>query len=218
AWFVAAAAWWELAALAVAAAVGFADDRGKERGPGLDWRWKGLGLLVASALAATAATSPGADPLTFLYFAAFAFALTNATNFLDNTDGVAASLSAVTLLAATGGAGPFAAAGFAALAFVPWNWPFPRLFLGDAGAYTLGLAAAMALQPRLQADCQALAFAAVQLLDLVQVVLARLWLGVRPWVGDRRHLTHIVQNLGLPRLAVAPVFAALALALAALAG
>ena len=49
--------------------------------------------------------------------------------------------------------------------------------------------------------------------DFVQVITARLILGVAPWVGDRRHLTHIVQNLGLPRPLVAPLFALVAAAL-----
>lgn len=209
-WFVAAEAWWALAALTLAAFTGFVDDRGKEHGTGLDWRWKALGLGLASAAAATACCDPAAAPSRWLALVVFAFALTNATNFLDNTDGVSASLAAVTLLAASGGSGASGAAGFAALAFVPWNWPRPRLFLGDAGAYTLGMASACAVGPLLRSDGQALWLVAVQFADLVQVVVARLWLGVPPWVGDRRHLTHIAQNLGLPRVYTAPLFAALA--------
>ena len=51
---------------------------------------------------------------------------------------------------------------------------------------------------------------AVLAADFTQVVLARLMLGVPPWIGDRRHLTHIAMSLGAPRVAVAPLFAALA--------
>ena len=51
---------------------------------------------------------------------------------------------------------------------------------------------------------------AVPLTDFMQVVLMRLIIGVPPWVGDRRHLTHIAQNLGLHRVTIAPLFAALA--------
>jgi UDP-GlcNAc:undecaprenyl-phosphate/decaprenyl-phosphate GlcNAc-1-phosphate transferase len=216
-WLVAAKAWWALAALTLAAFTGLVDDRGKEHGTGLDWRWKALGLGLASAAAATACCEPTTQPWYWLALVVFTFALTNATNFLDNTDGVSASLAAVTLLAVSGGHGPAGAAGFAALAFVPWNWPWPRLFLGDAGAYTLGVASALAVGPLLRSDWHALGFVAVQFADLVQVVAARLWLGLPPWVGDRRHLTHIVQNLGLPRVWVAPLFAALAFAGAQLA-
>jgi UDP-GlcNAc:undecaprenyl-phosphate GlcNAc-1-phosphate transferase len=205
------------AAIVVAAAVGFVDDRGKEHARDLDWRLKALGLAVASALAATSCCSPTDAPGTWCVFVALAFVLANAVNFLDNTDGVAASLAAVTLFATGNGAGWPGAAGFAALAFVPWNWPRPRLFLGDAGAYALGIAMAIAVGFHLHAGWNALAFVAVPLADFVQVVIARLGLGQAPWVGDRRHLTHIAQNLGLPRVLVAPLFAALAWALALLA-
>ncbi len=213
-WLAADRAWWSIAAMTLAAVVGFADDRGKEHGRELGWRPKAIGLALASAAAATAVVDPVAAPRAWLAVAALAFVLTNATNFLDNTDGVAASLAAASLLLASGGAGPAAAAGFAALAFVPWNWPRPRLFLGDAGAYTLGVLTAIAVAPRVLADWRTLALVAVQLVDFAQVVAARLWLGVRPWVGDRRHLTHIAQNLGVPRVAIAPLFAAVAVAAA----
>lgn len=216
-WLVAGQAFWALAAVLVAAAVGFLDDRGKERERELGWRSKAVGLAVAAAAAATAVVDPFAAPATWLTLVLFAFLLTNAVNFLDNTDGVAASLAAVSLLTASGGSGWAGAAGFAALAFVPWNWPRPRLFLGDAGAYALGVLAAITVGPRFTADWRALAWVAVPVADFVQVVIARCWLALPPWVGDRRHLTHVVQNLGLPRVATAPLFAALALAIAQLA-
>lgn len=216
-WLAAAQDFWALAAVLVAAAVGFLDDRGKEREREPGWRSKAVGLAVAAAAAATAVVDPFAAPATWLCLVLFAFLLTNAVNFLDNTDGVAASLAAVSLLTASGGSGWAGAAGFAALAFVPWNWPRPRLFLGDAGAYALGILAAITVGPRFAADWRALAWVAVPVADFVQVVIARCWLGLPPWVGDRRHLTHVAQNLGLPRVAVAPLFAALALAIAHLA-
>lgn len=212
-WLCAAAEWSLAAAAGIATAAGWLDDRSKARG-GLDWRAKAALLLLAAAAVALAAVDPLAEPLRFAAVVGFVFVVTNATNFLDNTDGVAASLAAVSLLGASGGEGPLAAAGFAALGFLPWNWPRPRLFLGDAGAYLLGvLSAAAALRPTPFAQAT-LAAVAVQLADFVQVVCARLWLGLLPWVGDRRHLTHIAQNLGLPPVAVAPAFAALAAAIA----
>ena len=42
-------------------------------------------------------------------------------------------------------------------------------------------------------------------------MLARLYLGFAPWVGDRRHLSHVFMNLGVPAIRVAPAFAALAI-------
>lgn len=217
------AAWsgwpWAIAAVALAATVGFLDDRGKEHGRDLGWRPKAIGLLLAAACA-TLAVDPveavDGDPLRWLAWLCLSFVLINACNFLDNTDGVTASLVGVTLL--TGGSGWPPLAGAVALAFVPWNWPRPRLFLGDAGAYALGTVLAIVVLGGLRGGAEALWLAAVPLADFVQVVVARLWLGLPPWVGDRRHLTHIAQNLGLPRVLVAPLFAALALAASQLAG
>ncbi|MCB9887099.1 MAG: hypothetical protein H6838_16525 [Planctomycetes bacterium] len=202
-----------LLALAIATATGFADDRGKEHGEGLDWRVKGALLAVAALIGASQSCAPLQAPGDWLLLAALAFVLCNATNFLDNMDGVATSLSAVTLLS-IGGGGPFAAVGFAALGLLPWNWPRPRLFLGDAGAYLLGMAAGLAVGARaLVAPIELLA-AGVQLADFVQVISARLWLRLPPWVGDRRHLSHIAHHRGVPRWLVAPLLAALAALLA----
>ncbi|MEO6596169.1 MAG: hypothetical protein ABIP94_15585 [Planctomycetota bacterium] len=216
-WFWAEAAWWLLGGLGLAAIVGYLDDREKERGRDFDWRIKALGLGLAAAAGACAVVDPFDAPGTWLLVLAFVFVLTNATNFLDNTDGVAASLSAASLLVLSQGHGAAAAAGFAALGFLPWNWPRPILFLGDAGAYALGFVTGVTAATSARVDPSALWATAVQLGDFVQVVTARLALGHPPWVGDRRHLTHIVHNLGLPRVAIAPAFTALVLALALLA-
>jgi len=232
-WCVADEAWLPLAAMLLAAAIGFVDDRRKERAPtvdddggpadgGLDWKVKAIGLLVAAGLVAANAHDPLASPGWFAAALAFVFVLTNAVNFLDNTDGVAAGLSATMLLCfalGVGGAPPWiTAAGCAALAFVPWNWPTPRLFLGDGGAYVLGLAAGLASVGQWRQQPDVVWIVALPLVDFVQVVCARLWLGHPPWVGDRRHVTHILQNVGVPRRAVAPIVCAAALLLALLFG
>ena len=98
----------------------------------------------------------------------------------------------------------------AACGFLPFNWPKPRLFLGDGGAYALGLSTSYAVAQALLVDPKWLLAIAVPLVDFSQVVVARLVIGVPPWVGDRRHLTHVTQNLGLHKTAVAPLFVALA--------
>ncbi|MFN3244911.1 MAG: MraY family glycosyltransferase [Planctomycetota bacterium] len=222
-------AWLLLAAVLVSAAVGFDDDRRKEHaGPlddgGLDWRIKAAGLFVAAGLVATATVDPLQQPGSWLLVFGGTFVLTNAVNFLDNTDGVAAGLSAAMLLLLGFAALPDGstrtitlAAGFAACGFLPFNWPKPRLFLGDGGAYALGLCTSYAAAQALLLDPDWLLAVAVPLCDFTQVVVARLVIGVPPWVGDRRHLTHIVQNAGLHRTAVAPLFVALAAGVGAIA-
>lgn len=208
--------WLILAACMTVMAIGFLDDRSKERDHDLDWRRKGLALAAGAALGATAIIDPMQAPGAWCLHAVFVFVVTNATNFLDNTNGVAAALAAVGLLQ-LGGPNWCMAAGCAALAFVPWNWPRPRLFLGDSGAYALGLLLAIASATAAQRSPWPVALAAVALplVDFVQVLGARLWLGHPPWVGDRRHLTHIVRNLGVPAAAIAPLFTLLAVLTAA---
>ena len=83
----------------------------------------------------------------------------------------------------------------------------------------LGLAlGAMAIRPAHEAplapDLLWLAPATVPLLDFVQVVGARLYLGYAPWIGDRRHLTHVLLVLGLPAWSLAPLFGGVAALLA----
>ena len=216
-WPVCAAVW-------VAMLCGFRDDRGKERSRDLDWRVKGTGLLIAAAFTAGAVGEPGTAAMPWHWFAllvVLAFVLINAANFLDNMDGVCAALSAASLLLLTRGEGPLAWAGFAALGFLPWNWPRPRLFLGDAGAYGLGTCVAAAALMQLHAarpdggaSWMSLLAVCVQLGDFVQVVTARILLALPPWVGDRRHLTHILNaQLHVPKVLVAPILATLTVAL-----
>ncbi len=204
-WAIAADRWWFAGAAIAATAIGFVDDWYKELGRELGWRKKLLVLGLAAAAVAFEQVDPTATPWRWFGTWLLVVVLTNATNFLDNTDGVAAAVSSTSLVIASHGHGPMGAAGFAALAFLPWNWPRPLLFLGDSGAYLLGLCAgALAAS-----DLDAIGAFAVQLGDFAQVVCARLYLGLPPWVGDRRHLTHIAQNLGLPAILVAPLFAAI---------
>lgn len=209
--------WPVCTAVFLAVLAGFRDDRRKERGGGLDWRAKGCALLIAAFCIAAAVAEPGTVPWHWLaLLTLLAFVLINASNFLDNMDGVCAALSATSILLLTRGEGPLAWGGWAALGFLPWNWPRPRVFLGDAGAYGLGACVAAAALMRLHAPhaagapyWQALLPVAVQLVDFVQVVIARLWLALPPWVGDRRHLTHILNaQLRLPKVLVAPVLVA----------
>lgn len=208
-------------ATALAGAVGLADDVKKERGTGVRWTTKAIVLAAAAGLGVGAL--PGIDALGWPSIAAAVvalFVITNATNFLDNQDGVATVLGVVALLLA-GGGDPTALGTVLAgvwLAFLPFNWPRARAFLGDGGALALGTCAGMlALRGAVRGDSieafTALAPVAVLVFDFVQVVLARLILGYAPWIADRRHVTHVLLARGVPRVALAPLLATLALAL-----
>jgi UDP-GlcNAc:undecaprenyl-phosphate GlcNAc-1-phosphate transferase len=209
--------WWVVAGIAVASLTGYLDDRGKSKGREMEmsWRRKGVLLLVATGLVLVE-TSVERETLPQIVLAfLWIFAVTNAVNFMDNTDGVASSLGALGLLFVSSGVGAVAWAAFAFLGFVPGNWPRPRVFLGDSGALGLGMCLGWVTLPSPDFDVllPSLLPIAIFALDLTQVILARVVLGVPPWVGDRRHLTHISVNLGLPKVLVAPVFVALGCAI-----
>lgn len=213
-WLLLHGHWWLAAGTAVAGAVGGWDDAKKIDGRELGWMLKALGLLVAATLGALECGLPAELPVShWVGLGALLFVTINALNFLDNTDGVAASLAAVGLGAA---GGDLAAGGFAALGVLPYNWPRAAVFCGDALALPLGLwLGATAVTGGAIADGVALPLClpcvaapiAIVLLDFVQVVSMRLYLGIPPWIGDRRHLTHIATQVGLPRPLVAPLFA-----------
>ena len=148
--------------------------------------------------------------------------VTNAVNFIDNMDGLAAGVtvtSALGIFAISAANGDvlvsslaLALAG-ASLGFLRYNFPPARIFLGDAGSMMLGfLLAALILKldlpvapaaPRVLAT---LLLVAVPLFDLSVVVVARI-LDRRPiWRGSRDHTSHRMLAGGLSRRAIAVRF------------
>ena len=197
--------WRECTGFGLVLLVGWLDDRRKAAG-GLHWSLKALGIALACALPEAGAEFTG----TLAARIACAFVLVNAINFLDNTDGVAVAVGALPCLLVLDGRGWPGVLGWSYVGFLVHNWPRARLILGDAGALPLGFVLGrLALAGGGPPGRDVLALAWLPLLDFVQVVGMRLWLGYMPWIGDRRHLTHIARNLGLPRPLVAPLFAAL---------
>ena len=204
-------------AVVLAAVTGLLDDRGKAAGAEMAWWHKGL--LLGAATGASLwplAESHALSVWALLAAAGWLFCLTNAVNFMDNTDGVSCSLGGLALLLVSGGEGALAWVGFGFLGFLAFNWPRAQAFLGDSGSLPLGMAVSWAaLDGGLQATERVWSLEAVMpvwvfVADFLQVVVARLLIGVPPWQGDRRHLTHVTMNLGLPRVLVAPVFALVA--------
>ena len=171
-------------------------------------------------------------------------ALTNAFNFLDNMDGLAAGLALLGLgacaaLAAAAGHLPMAVLCLAAAAasggFLIHNFPAASIFLGDAGGLFLGFlagAVSVSVGSQLAQPASGLSSAPLALLpvlpfglavyDLVTVVWLRLRDGSAPWVGDNRHVSHRLVAAGLDRtravLVLLAVTAALAFPCVAVAG
>lgn len=167
-------------------------------------------------------------------------ALTNAFNFLDNMNGLAGGLGALTLAGCGGAAlvtqhvpvlllclALFGACG----GFLVHNFPRASIFMGDAGGLflgSLGGALSLLLCQRLASASPPglwlapLALFAVPLYDLITVVGLRLREGRAPWLGDKRHVSHrlagagfgrtgaVLLLFGLTALTVLPVVAAVA--------
>ncbi len=150
--------------------------------------------LAAETLAALGAASTGArvnlfgGPLDWVLTVVWLVGITNAFNFIDNMDGAAGGIAAssAVALAFTAGLGEqILVGGLAAvvagtcLAFLVYNWPPARIFMGDAGALPLGyLLAVIALKLRFPVEHPAsitaiVLFAGPALFDTAVVVISR---------------------------------------------
>ena len=158
-------------------------------------------------------------------------AVTNAVNFIDNMDGLASgvtAMSALGIFAISAGNGDvlvsslaLALAG-ASLGFLRYNLPPARIYLGDAGSLMLGfLLAALILKldlpvgpaaPRVLAT---VLLAAVPLFDLMLVVVSRTRARRPFWVGGRDHTSHRLALRGMSRRGIALTFVAAQAACAA---
>lgn len=145
--------------------------------------------------------------------------VTNAINFLDNMDGVCATVGGISSLgiAVLGCiahqwfvAAMAAMMAGAAAGFFLWNRPPARIFMGDAGSLVVGFLLAF-LTVRLTyvgfgetggigKGWYALAIPIFMLLpaiyDFTTVVCLRLLQGRSPLVGDQQHLTHRLSRRG----------------------
>ncbi len=143
---------------------------------------------------------------------------TNATNFMDGLNGLAAGSAAVACLAfalAAGGAAAWPAwlvvAGV--VGFLPFNYPAARIFMGDVGSQFLGFVlAGLALRhagtPRLSAILP-LGLSPL-LLDAAFTLLRRARAGARLTEAHRGHLYQVAQRAGMPAWAVSAAYWAMA--------
>jgi UDP-GlcNAc:undecaprenyl-phosphate GlcNAc-1-phosphate transferase len=147
---------------------------------------------------------PIANTLSLLWMVGLA----NTINFLDGLDGLACGVSgiaAVVMFAVAVGPKvdqPAVAllaiilAG-AAFGFLPQNFYPARIFMGDSGAYFLGLILAMLSiysGAKLATAALVLGF---PILDAIWAVVRRLARGVSPLKADRQHFHHLLLDAGL---------------------
>jgi UDP-GlcNAc:undecaprenyl-phosphate/decaprenyl-phosphate GlcNAc-1-phosphate transferase len=140
--------------------------------------------------------------------------LTNATNFIDNMNGLCAGLGLIAAWAFAWTAAQqgqylvatitFVACG-ALLGFLPFNFPRATVFLGDAGSHLIGyLLAILAILPHFYLESQShpvavlkpLLILGVILADLMAVVWIRWRLRLPFYVGDQNHFSHRLVRRG----------------------
>jgi UDP-GlcNAc:undecaprenyl-phosphate GlcNAc-1-phosphate transferase len=203
--------------------MGLCDDRFS-----LSWKLRlGIQVTLATILAACGVRVTLFGPFAYPLFGGvvtilWVVGLTNAFNFLDNMDGLAASVG---LIAALLFAGAQVAAGSlfvpavllglvgALGGFLVFNRYPARLFMGDAGSnflgFTLGAMTVAGTYYRYDREGSPLGVLApllvmaVPLYDSSSVIYIRLREGRSPFLGDRRHFSHRLVERGLtPRQAV----------------
>jgi len=184
---------WVAAGLVVVAAVGWIDDHR----PLSPW-WRLLAQAVAGGLLVVAMTQSGAALWICLLAWVLVLGLSNAWNFMDGIDGMAASQALVVaggfgLLLTGSGAWTWLAAGVVAaiLGFLPFNFPRARIFLGDVGSGALGYLVAVLLvvtvMHRPGAWPVVLLPLAAFLVDTCFTLLSRMLRGEKWWAPHVQH-------------------------------
>jgi UDP-GlcNAc:undecaprenyl-phosphate GlcNAc-1-phosphate transferase len=205
-----------LAGATLMGAIGLWDDRVR-----LSWPIKLLLQFVAVALPVLSGVSirlPIPQALNIVLTVIWILYVTNAINFTDNMDGVAAGLSTVaaaffTLVAAMNGQYLVSALGAAvmgaSLGFLVYNLPLPRasIFMGDAGALFLGFVLAiLGIKVRFPGNVSFVTWMVpvlvlgVPLGDPVLVFVSRFRRRVPLMHGGVDHLSHRLDRIGLGRL------------------
>lgn len=203
--------------------VGVVDDQ-----RGLSPRAKLIAQTVAAVLLVVGGIGVGFLPFFVLNLAAtilWVVGISNATNLLDNMDGLSAGVAAIacaffTLLAVMHGqfwVSTVAASLLGAtVGFLYFNWHPARIFMGDAGSLLLGFLLAVLgmklsfpdVDPRRTWPIAILVLA-VPIFDTTLVTLSRLRRGVGVTNGGRDHVSHRLVRSGLTvRQAVATIYLA----------
>ncbi len=161
-----------------------------------------------------------AIPVAFLWL----LATTNLVNLIDGIDGLAAGIS-LFVFAVLAAAVGFSGGGVllvlcalmigALLAFLLFNFPPARIFLGDGGAYFLGfLIGQMGLAAEHKSTIAAavlvpIAALGIPILDTTLAIVRRAIRGLPIFRADREHIHHRLLDLGLsPRRVVLGLYAA----------
>ncbi|MCB0209247.1 MAG: undecaprenyl/decaprenyl-phosphate alpha-N-acetylglucosaminyl 1-phosphate transferase [Anaerolineae bacterium] len=167
------------------------------------------------------ATAFWGNMIRFVVTLAWILYITNALNFLDNADGIAAMTSATTsasflLIAVLNGqqlVSVLAAAVLgASLGFARYNLPLPKstIFMGDSGSLFLGfLLAVLGIKIRIPGNAPEITWMvpiivlALPIFDTALVYISRTRRGQSFFKGGVDHSTHRLSRYGLDKLSVA---------------
>lgn len=159
------------------------------------------------------------DVLNFAFTLVWIVGITNAMNFQDNMDGLAAGITAIASLAFFTMAmqqelslvGSLAAAlGGASIGFLIYNFNPASSFMGDMGSMVLGFllaVLAIKLDFRVPAERQVITWMipvvvlGLPIFDMTLVVFTRLFEGRSPMMGGKDHTSHRLTTLGLSQRA-----------------
>jgi UDP-GlcNAc:undecaprenyl-phosphate GlcNAc-1-phosphate transferase len=141
----------------------------------------------------------------------------NSFNLIDGIDGLAGCLGLVSSLAFglyfyINANIPFAILGFvmagSLLAFLMFNFPPAKIFMGDSGSMLIGLVNVILLIKFIETANSApnypvsspvavgFAILLIPMLDVLRVFIIRLTKGASPFAPDRNHLHHLLLNQG----------------------
>lgn len=146
--------------------------------------------------------------------------LSNIFNLIDGIDGLAASIGLTVsacfgILFAMMHQAPYALIAFAlfgtSVAFLWFNWYPAKIFMGDTGALIIGLIAAVlairfielnkmsasSLPAYYSAPAIAVSILIVPIFDSLRIFTVRILNRKSPFRGDRKHIHHRLQQLGL---------------------
>jgi len=156
------------------------------------------------------------EPISSIATVLWLVLITNAINFMDNMDGLAAGVVAIcsaALLASAATAGQLFVAGWlclilgASIGFLPFNFPPAKIFMGDAGSLPMGfmLGITSVLTTYYHGGQAGVYYSiftpvvamAIPLYDTLSVILLRIRRGTNPMAGDKRHFSHRLLRLGM---------------------
>ena len=178
--------------------------------------WPRLALEIGAGIGVWTTTStawlPGPPPLQAVETVCWVVIVTNSFNLLDNMDGLAAGIAAVSsifLFAVALENGQFVLGALAlglagcAIGFLPYNFHPARIYMGDSGSLFLGFVlAVLSLDLRFPAATPVtfvvpLLIVGVALFDTTLVSITRLLHGRTPLQGGLDHVSHRLVFVGL---------------------